>query len=311
MEIIYLENKEINKLKWDETIQGSCNGIAYVYSWYLDAVFPNWSAFITEDYKYIFPVTINSQYKITYFFTPIFAMQFGVFSKDEITEEIESLFWNAVLTRTKAIDISLHPGTKYVPKNIQTLQKQCQIIDLSKNYTDISKHYNSNLKRNLTKAIKLNLRISSSENIKDVVSMFRNGRGNKIADLKEAHYINLHKLIQNGLKANQVKIYECYENREIIAAGFFTFCNNRIIYHKGGANYKGRKYGAMHLIIDSIIREYASTGMIFDFGGSSIDSVRKFNLNFTQQEYLYPVYKKSNFMLNIARKIKNRLTKEK
>ena len=311
MEIIYLENNEINKTKWDETIANSSHGTAYVYSWYLDAVFPNWSAFITEDYKYVFPVTLNSQYKIAYFFTPIFAMQFGVFSNEEITEEIENLFWNAVLTNTKAIDISLHPGNKFVPKNIQVLQKQCQIIDLSKSYTEISKHYNSNLKRNLTKAIKLNLRISTSENIQDVVGMFRNGRGNKIADLKEVHYINLHKLIQNGLKANQVKIFECYEDREIIAAGFFTFCNNRIIYHKGGANHKGRKYGAMHLIIDSIIREYASTGMVFDFGGSSIDSVRKFNFNFTQQEYLYPVYKKSNFMLNIARKIKNRLTKAK
>ena len=309
MEIIYLENNLIDKIKWDETIQQSKLAKAYVYSWYLDAVFPNWSALVNEDYTYVFPLTINSQYKIPYFFTPIFAMQFGVFSIEEVSVEIEELFWNAVSTLSKAIDISLHPGSSYIPKNTQVLQKQCQIIDLTKTYLDISNNYNSNLKRNLTKATKLNLRVCTSENIQDVVSMFKNGRGNKLEELKEIHYSNLHKLIQNGLNSNHVKIYECYEDREIIAAGFFSFCNNRIIYHKGGANHKGRKYGAMHLIIDQIIKQYASTGMIFDFGGSSIDSVRKFNLNFTREEYLYPVYKKSNFLLNLARKIKNKLTK--
>lgn len=309
MEVIYLENNQINKPKWDETIQCSIYGKAYAYSWYLDAVFPNWSAYVSEDYTYVFPLTINKQYKISYFFTPIFSMQFGVFSKEYVSEDIEKIFWDAILKKVKVLDISLHPGTKFIPKNTNVFQKQCQIINLSNSYSEISLNYNSNLKRNLTKAIKLNLQIKSSQNIQDVVAKFKNGRGNKLEELKEIHYSNLLKLIQNGLNINHVKIYECYEDREIIAAGFFSFCNNRIIYHKGGANHKGRKYGAMHLIIDSIIKEYSSSNMIFDFGGSSIESVRKFNLNFTKEEYLYPIYKKSNILLTIARKIKNKLTK--
>ena len=311
MKIIYLENNQIDKIKWDATIQQSTYGKAYAYSWYLDAVFPNWTAFISEDYDYVFPATLNSQYKITYFFTPIFGMQFGVFSKNDVSEEIESFFWDAILKISKVIDISLHTGTKFIPKNTKVLQKQCQIINLENSYLDIVNNYNSNLKRNLSKATKLKLRVETSTNIQDVVAMFKNGRGNKLEELKDQHYANLHKLIQNGLNSNQLKIYECYEDREIIAAGFFTFCNNRIIYHKGGANHKGRKYGAMHLIIDHIIKEYSSTGMIFDFGGSSIDNVRKFNLNFTREEYLYPVYKKSNMFLTMARNLKNKLTKEK
>ena len=310
MEIIYLENNQIDKIKWDATIQKSLYGKAYVYSWYLDAVFPNWSAFVSEDYNYVFPLTINKQYKIPYFFTPIFAMQLGIFSEENVTEVIEEFFWNAIIKMTKAIDISLHAGSKFIPKNTKVLQKQCQIINLENSYLDITTNYNSNLKRNLTKATKLNLRVTTSQNISNVVAMFKSGRGNKLEELKEYHYTNLHKLIQNGLNTNNVKIYECYEDREVIAAGFFSFCNNRIIYHKGGANHKGRKYGAMHLIIDQIIKEYATTGMIFDFGGSSIDNVRKFNLNFTREEYLYPVYKKSNIFFTMARNLKNKLTKE-
>lgn len=311
MEIIYLESNQIDKKKWDNIIELSPFGKAYVYSWYLDAIFPNWSALVTEDYSYIFPLTINSQFGIPYFFTPIYGMQFGIFSQLEITEEIESKFWELIIKKTKAIDISLHNGMRYVPKGTKILQKQCQIVNLSPSYSEISTKYNSNLKRNLVKATKLNLKIVSSTQIQDVVYMFRNGRGNKLADLKEVHYSNLEALIQNGIDANKVKIFECYEDREIIAAGFFSFCNNRIIYHKGGANHKGRKYGAMHLIIDHIIRTYANSGMTMDFGGSSIENVKKFNFNFTHDEYIYPVFKKSNLILTLGRNIKNKITKVK
>lgn len=310
MEVLFLENKQIDKLEWDKTIERSVHGKAYVYSWYLDAVFPEWSALITPDYSFVFPVTVNTKFKFSYFFTPIYAMQLGLFSTEAVTEEVEKTFWNELSKIVKAIDISLHPGSSYFPKNGIVLQKQCQTINLSKSYEEISSNYNSNLKRNLSKAQKLNLKVKTTNNVQNVVSMFRNGRGNKLAELKEIHYQNLNILIKNGLDADKIKIYECFEDREIIAAGFFTFCNNRIIYHKGGANHKGRKYGAMHLIIDSIIKEYASSDMIFDFGGSSIDAVKKFNMNFTKEEYVYPVFKKANFFFKIARNLKNKITKD-
>jgi hypothetical protein len=308
MDFIFVENNEIDKVKWDETIEISPNGKAYVYSWYLDAVFPNWSAIVTEDYSIIFPITINSQLGVSYFFTPIYAMQLGVFSRIETTIKEEEEIWKIIQKKTKAIDLSLHNDSKFIPKKGIILQKQCQIVNLNKSYDQIQFDYNSNLKRNLTKATKLNLKVGESKNIENVIYLFRNGRGNKLEELKEIHYNNLNNLINNGLKAGKVKIYECYEDREIIASGFFSICNNRIIYHKGGANHKGRKYGAMHLIIDHILREFAGTGMVFDFGGSSIENVKKFNLNFTKEEYIYPVYKKSNLVLQLLRKIKHKIT---
>ncbi len=309
MTIKQLNNNEIDKVKWDEIIADSPNGIAYAYSWYLDAVFPTWEALIIDDYAYVFPLTLKTKYSIRYFFTPIFAMQLGVFSKNEITSEIQALCYE-YLGKINMFDISVNPSNNLIPKGFDVIEKECQIVHLNQSYDTIAKGYSNNLKRNLNKAIKTNLVVKKTENIANVIFLFKQNRGNKIQEIKEDHYQVLSELIQNGLDHKQIQIIECYDDREVIASGFFSFCNKKIIYHKGGTNGKGKKYGAMHLIIDSIIREYEHTDWTLDFGGSSIDSVKRFNKNFSDDYYTYNVLQKSPFLLNSIRKLKNWAIKE-
>jgi hypothetical protein len=309
--ISYLENHQIDKQKWNETIEKCDYGNAYSYSWYLDAIFPSWTALVGNDYEYVFPIMVKSKIGIKYFYTPIYGMQFGLFSHHPIKVEIQEQFWDSIPFKINAIDISLNVYNTFCPKKTTTFYRYCQFVSLNKSYEEISQHYNKNLKRNLAKATSLNLKIVESENIEDVVSFFIQGRGSKLNDLNEEHFQNLRTLVLNGIRENKIKIYECYEDREIIASGFFSFCNNKIIYHKGGANHKGKKYGAMHLMIDHILRTYQNSNYIFDFGGSSIENVKKFNKNFTEEEYRYPVLKKTNLILSLGRKYKNKLISKK
>ena len=45
--IQYLEHNQIDKKKWDATVE-ECGNI-YAYSWYLDIVHPGWEALVEED----------------------------------------------------------------------------------------------------------------------------------------------------------------------------------------------------------------------------------------------------------------------
>lgn len=306
MIIQQLKNHEIDKQKWDETISLAPNGIAYAYSWYLDAVFPNWEALVIEDYQYIFPLTIKKKYIISYFFTPVFAMQLGVFSKNEITEEIQVLCYD-YLRKINMFDISVNPSNQFIPDGFTMIEKECQIVYLNQTYEAISNEYSTNLKRNLKKANKYNLTLKNSTNIKNVVFLFKKNRGDLIKDFKDFHYEVLENLISEGLERNKIFIVECFDDREVIAAGFFSITNNRIIYHKGGSNEKGKKYGAMPLIIDTILKKYQNSNYIFDFGGSSIESVKKFNNNFTKINYSYYTLIKTNKLFYYVRTINNSL----
>ena len=305
MKVIHLKQKNIDKQKWDLCIENSIHGIAYAYSWYLDAVFQNWSALVLGDYESVFPLTIQSKLGFKYFFTPIFAMQFGVFSKHEMTDELQLLFYNSLPKGIKMYDFSVNSSNSFHPKYFHIKSKECQVVYLNKSYAEIASHYSNNLKRNLNKAIKTKLTIKYSESTEDVISLFQQNRGKNIKDIKHNHYNVLNTLILNGIEKNKIKIIECYDEREIIAAGFFTFCNNRIIYHKGGTNNKGKKYGAMHLIVDFIIQTHQNSDWILDFGGSSIPSVKQFNRNFSKDQYIYLQLQKSWWIFRMIRKIKN------
>lgn len=305
MKIVYLKHQSIDKQKWDECIANSQQGIAYAYSWYLDAVFNNWSALVMDDYEAVFPLTIQSKFGFSYFFNPIFAMQFGVFSTQELTKEMQQRFYKSLPKGIQMYDFSVNSSNQFCPKYFRVTQKECQYVDLNAPYNEIASNYSTNLKRNLNKAIKTNLTIRYSTSTEDVISLFQQNRGKNIKDIKHNHYNVLNTLILNGIEKEKIKIIECYDDREIIAAGFFSYANKRIIYHKGGTNNKGKKYGAMHLIVDFLIRTHQNSDWILDFGGSSIPSVKQFNRNFSKDQYTYLQLQKSWWIFRMIRKIKN------
>jgi hypothetical protein len=105
--------------------------------------------------------------------------------------------------------------------------------------------------------------------------------------MKEEQYQRLHSLLTQLKQRKLCKIYECWFENELIASACFSITNNRIIYIKGGSTQKGRELGAMHLIMDEVINLNSNSNLIFDFGGSSIDQVARFNRGFGAEEYEY------------------------
>ena len=305
--IQYLSNNQIDKNRWDQTMHDSQNGIAFGYSWYLDATFPNWSALISDGYSFVLPLTINRKFGLSYFYSPIYTMQLGIFSKLNITNEIVQLFFNHIPKNIVSFDFSVNQNQQYIPKDFSYKLNTCQIVDLSKSYAEIRNDYSNNLKRNLSKALKANLHIEKSNDIDSVVEMFKKYRGELIQNVREKDYHTLRLLITNTLTNNKGVIYHVYMGKDLLASCFFSVVNQRMIYHKGGVNPQGKKCGAMHFLIDQIIQKHANSSLIFDFGGSSIEAVKRFNQNFGKSEYTYLQLQKGSNWINTLRRVKNKL----
>lgn len=309
IKILHLTNDQIDKKRWDQTMEDSLNGIVFGYSWYLDVTFPNWEALVSEDYSYIFPLTIRKKLRISYWYSPIYTMQLGLFSIHKLTEENIRLFYSEFPNNISSYDFSVNKEIQYIPTHFKITNNKCQYVDLSLTYSEIYNGYSSNLKRNLKKANVSNLFMEESTDIKSVVTMFRTYRGELIKNVSESDYNALYQLINNALKEDAGKVYHVYHNKQLLASCFFSFTNNRIIYHKGGVNEDGKKLGAMHYLIDQLIQQNSSTNQTFDFGGSSIDAVRRFNQNFGKQEYTYFQLQKGSTVVTRLRKWKNKLFK--
>jgi len=302
--IRYITHNELDKSKWDNCIETASNGIVFAYSWYLDAVCDNWDALVLNEYEAVFPITKKSKFGLNYFFNPIFALQLGVFSNQKITTGLVNQFLEAIPKKLKLVDIQLNFGNSVKNQLFEVSNKKCQFIDLSSSYEEISKKYSTNLKRNLSKAIKQNCEIVLSLETENVIKLFKENRGETLKEMKDEQYKRLHSLLIELKQRKLGKIYECWLEHELVASACFSITNDRIIYIKGGSTPKGREVGAMHMIMDEVIHLNSNSKFIFDFGGSSIEQVARFNHSFGATDYEYQRLYRNNlpFIVKLLKK---------
>ena len=91
-------------------------------------------------------------------------------------------------------------------------------------------------------------------------------------------------------------LYGVYtEFNELCAAAFFLKNNNRLIFLFSGADESARENRAMTLLLDSVIREYASSRTVFDFEGSNDVNLARFYRGFGAKKISYPGLRINNF----------------
>jgi len=293
--IQYLQHKSIDKKKWDRCIDNSLNGYAYVYSWYLDAVCTDWTALILNDYEAVFPMAENSKFKINYLYQPFFTRYFGIYSPKTISQNLVKDFFNAIPLNIKFIEFNIHECNEFNLDNFQKKERFFQFLNLNRAYEDISKEYKGDAKRNLNKAEKKNNKITETVASEDIVNLFKKNKGRQLKEIKASDYVRLHNIMEAANENNcGISLGVTNKNNDLIAAAFFIKSNHRILFLKGSANKEGKASGAMYLIIDSILRNYALKADFFDFGGSSLESIASFNHNFGAKNCVYLQVKKNS-----------------
>lgn len=286
--ISYVENKNINRARWDEVISRSPNGMIYSYSWFLDTVCENWDALVEDDYTAVFPLPRRKKFGIEYIFQPFFANQFGVASAENVSEEKVNTFLRHIPERFRFVDIGLNFQNRVSSNDYKITERNAQVLHLTSAYGDLKIKYDDNLKRNLRKAERAGLTVKTGTMPEDVTNYFRKSRGDVLGHFSEHDYETLTRLMKVASEKNSGFMLGVYssENKLLAAAGFLQ-SHNRIIFLKGAPSAEGRELGAMHLLLDYIIKINAEKNLLFDFCGSVIPNVSRFYKSFGADDYLY------------------------
>lgn len=302
MQLRWIQQKDIDKKKWDKTIAESRNQMIYGYSWFLDAACPGWWALVGGDYEYVFPVKGKHKLGIPYFYMPLFVQQLGVYSRTEVSPEICELFLEKLSSKFKAIEIYLNHSNFTKKENIKLSRRIGQWIDLKQGYEAIKSNYSTNLTRNLKKAINHQVTITEESNPLTIRKLFEEGRGLLLGEIKKQDYVRLESLLLAIQKHTASKIFVALDaHKEIVAGGFFAQSSHRVIYIKGGVTDAGRELNAMHLLVDHAIMHYIAAGAeIFDFGGSVAEPLIRFNRNFGGIDYDYYCFRQYKLPKTIA-----------
>ena len=94
---------------------------------------------------------------------------------------------------------------------------------------------------------------------------------------------------------------------KIVAGIILIEFNGVLLYLKGASFSDFKKNGAMYALMDFAIAYAQQNNLIFDFGGSSAEGVRRFNLNLGGIDIQYGVYQseKTPIWFKGLKRIKN------
>ena len=293
--IRYIDHKDIDKIKWDNCIDHSINGIIYAYSWYLDAVCKEWGALVEDNYVGVMPLPINRKYGVNYIYHPFFAQQLGVFSIHPLTQENIQNFLSTIPPKFKFIEQNLNTSNLFSISGVEVKNNLTHELGLNPPYEKLYKSFSDNIKRNIKKAEKEGVQVSLNISEKEVINLFRKNKGKEVSNLSGKDYIRLEHLINTCLKKGKAQVWGVKTTKNELCAGvIFIQSHGKVIYFVSASNDKGKSSGAMAFLVNSFIKENATKDLVLDFEGSNDLNLARFYKSFGSKERVYLFIKRNN-----------------
>jgi hypothetical protein len=258
-----------------------------------------WEALATEDYAFLMPLPFKKKWGISYLIHPIWVQQLGLFSAQSITPEIFEAFRSRI--PYLVYDFNINYLNKGCHTNCSSVKTNL-IVPYDKDIATLRKGYNSNTKRNISKAQKAGLRIGEV-GVEEFVSLWKSENTTMrwdlhttIQPLVEAAFLQctvhnaqctiIDEAVCRGLFVP--RLFGVYKEGKLIASLFGMQTRERFIYLIPVSNQAGKEHSAMFLLVDYILENICCPhGLTFDCEGSMIEGVARFYRGFGAVEQPY------------------------
>jgi hypothetical protein len=283
MLLTHLKHADIDFIRWDECIENSVGGLPYAMSWYMNIVSPNWEAVVSTDYEYVMPITISSKFGVKYIVQPAITQQLGVFSTNDISEDILRLF----ISKIPYLSYQINLNENNFLTEMQPLPNY--MLVLNKAYSEIQQAYSKNCIRNVSKANKLYLRVEVVTDSAEMIRFLVDNTTEKNENILEI-FRQIVSLGQLENKTQNIGVRNA--DGDLIAAVCFLVTHKRLVYLLAVSNEEGKSKSAMFALVDYIIQKNATSELILDFEGSKIQDIARFYKGFGAINKPYGIIKK-------------------
>lgn len=275
----FLSSHELNKNKWDALVE-QAGGNHFSFSFFLDATAKNWGVFTDEHYTKGFAVCYNFVLGVSFLYPPIFGrtVDFLKLSEAElktIPNLLRAKFKSGYLQSEIPLDFGAANERLY------------QVYDPEKAANTLSK-------RMLKKAAANDYRVESA-GFRPVLPLIKSQLSGKVRELHDENITRLEHLLTHLEAKNRLWCSGIFNAQNELCGGmFFALSPDKVTYIIGTANESCRNAGGMYLCMEHAIREAAANKKTFDFGGSSIESIRRFYIALGGRDVTYFAYSWDN-----------------
>jgi len=286
----FIEQDEINAGKWDVLVQNQ-KASFFSYSWYLDAVAENWCLLVDEEYTKGIALPYTKRMGVEILYVPIFSRAMHAIGEllDSDVEQIKNRFKVIELATTTNV---FGADSKRVHQSITDFE---------------NRKLSSQAKRSLKKAVNSGISVTNNTSFDAVTCAIEEELQDKFLGVDAERISRLKKLFQSSENKGALKIFEVSDGQE--TGGIACLVNDsELLYLKGACPESLKKNGGMYLALNSAIEFAQEQNLKFDFGGSNVEGVQRFNKNLggIDQEYFYFESNAAPFWFQWARKLKNR-----
>ncbi|WP_299064864.1 hypothetical protein [uncultured Polaribacter sp.] len=277
-----ISRKNINIDKYDDCIQNSIQSRIYAFSWYLDRVSKNWSVLVLKDYEAVLPISWQRKLFFKYSNQPYFSQQLGVFSKKQISKELQEEFLSQVSAKFFKVVIHLN-SQNYSTENTSTLKNYK--LSLNTDYDSLKKRFSKGRKHAIKVGDKASL-VLKETTIDELIKIHNDNYLYKIP------YNVLRELSKSILSNKKGFLLGVFEDGQLLGGALFTNHNKRITYLFATFTVKGKTLQASSFLLSEVIKKHQQTGIILDFEGGNMPNIAKFYRSFGAEEENYFAFKR-------------------
>ena len=292
--IKYIKRKNLDTKKYDNCIENALNSRLYAFSWYLDIVADNWDVLVLNDYEAVMPLPWRRKYLIKYIYQPFWLLQVGVFQRVEGVGL--DLFLKEVKSHFLFSELRMNTGNRFNKFNENRVESTMQVISLENSYEEIYSKYSRNRKRDCKKAKENKLQEVWGDNPSKLVNLFSDNIGDRTPQIKQKDYDTLLKLLQTCVNKGVGEMLSIYDtNSRLVSAAFFINYKERATELVCASDFDNRSNGGNTFFNDRAIYRYQTSYNLFDFGGSSMDTISSYYKSYGAKDEFYDLIKFNKF----------------
>ena len=292
-----LKYHEIDFNKYNACIENSLQNSDYAQREFLDIVTgKSWELIIYDDYEAVMPVPLIVKFGFKIVLMPKLCQQLGIFSNQD-SVYINNLFYN-YLTKNYIVLFYAFNGNNEV-SNIGL--KKSYIIPKDQ-YSEVKKRYSIHRRRNvrIIGDLEKNIIFRNSLKSEDKAFFVENMKGIKKKEDASIYFDLMQTLYEQKLM--NIEILE-YKNQIESMAGLYCVKTNHYLSLFVNKNPLSNT-NIPSVVIDNYLKKTIAD-QDFDFMGSDVENVAKFNERFGAIAYKYPIVSnsKKEVLIQILKKI--------
>ncbi|MFN8414988.1 MAG: hypothetical protein U0U66_01520 [Cytophagaceae bacterium] len=277
---------EVDKKKWDDLLKQDRKADVFLFSHWLDIVFPTWELIVNESFTAAIPVFRKKIGKYYSFDLPNFIQALSI-----IGEDINDAIAKQVVELLGTTAFVCVPYITSLPasKNISNTTRRHQILELTPEVRFPTKVWG----RNIRKAEAYQAESILDVPVDDFLLELKKEMKAKGNPYRAKDFLLLKELIQSSIREGYGVIKGVKDKDSNWACGQFY------IYHSSGmylvncfTSGVGREHSILHYLLYCEI-EMLSKGKEYfkiHFGGSNIQAIADFNKNFGATDEYYQLY---------------------